>query len=100
MKAVIDTNVIAYFLLHSPDHLAETSEFWAGLREPLAPALWEAELANVIWMSARAGVLSAAEGSRKLDLARRLGIFTVPARSLWQGALLRAVQSGVAVYVW
>jgi predicted nucleic acid-binding protein len=32
------------------------------------------------------------------NAARRLGIHTVATRSLWHGALLRAVQSGVAVY--
>jgi predicted nucleic acid-binding protein len=34
----------------------------------------------------------------KLELARRLGIHTVPVRSLWHGALLRAIQTGIAVY--
>ena len=98
MKAVVDTNVIAYYLLHSPEHEAETREFWSALREPLAPALWEAELSNVIWMSVRSGILAVGEGPKKLELARRLGIHTVPTRPLWHGALLRAIQTGIAVY--
>jgi predicted nucleic acid-binding protein len=98
MRAVVDTNVIAYYLLHSPEHEAETRKFWADLREPLAPALWEAEFANVVWMSVRAGVVAGADAPAKLRLARRLGIHTVPTRSLWHGALLRAVETGVAVY--
>jgi predicted nucleic acid-binding protein len=98
MRAVVDTNVIAYYLLHSPDHATETRELWAGLREALAPAIWEAEFANVIWMSVRAGAVAAGEAPMKLELARRLGIHTVPVRSLWHGALLRAIQTGVAVY--
>ncbi len=98
MRAVVDTNVIAYYLLDSPEHEIETREFWAGLREPLAPALWEAELANVIWMSVRTGVVTQGDAPLKLELARRLGINTVPVRSLWNGALLRAIQTGVAVY--
>ena len=98
MRAVVDTNVIAYYLLHSPDHEIETREFWAGLREPLAPALWEAELSNVIWMSVRSGVVTPGDAPMKLELARRLGINTVPVRSLWNGALLRAIESGIAVY--
>jgi predicted nucleic acid-binding protein len=96
MRAVVDTNVIACYLLQSPEHEAETREFWANLREPLAPALWEAEFANVVWMAVKAGVLAASEGPKKLHLARRLRIHTVPTRSLWHGALLRAVQTGVA----
>jgi predicted nucleic acid-binding protein len=98
MRAVVDTNVIAYYLLHSPEHQIETREFWAGLREPLAPALWEAEFTNVIWMSVRAGVVAIGDAPIKLELARRLGIHTVPVRSLWHGALLRAIQTGIAVY--
>jgi predicted nucleic acid-binding protein len=98
MKAVVDTNVVAYYLLGNAQFEAETREFWNGLREPLAPALWEAELTNVIWLSIRAGVLAAAEGLTKLHLARRLGIHTVATRSLWHGALVRSVQTGVAAY--
>jgi predicted nucleic acid-binding protein len=98
MRAVVDTNVIAYYLLGTPAFASEARRFWENAREPLAPALWEAELANVVWMSIRMGVLQDADGPAKLHLARRLGIHTVTTRSLWHGALLRAVQSGVAVY--
>ena len=98
MRAVVDTNVIAYYLLGTPEFAAETRRFWEGVEEPLAPALWEAELANVVWMSMRVGALQGVDGPAKLHLARRLGIHTVATRSLWHGALLRAVQSGVAVY--
>jgi predicted nucleic acid-binding protein len=34
----------------------------------------------------------------KLDMAARLGVQAVPIRSLWQPALTRALDSGVAVY--
>jgi predicted nucleic acid-binding protein len=98
MRAVVDTNVIAYYLLGTPEFAAETRQFWQGVLEPLAPAIWEAELANVVWMSIRMGVLRGVDGTAKLHLARRLGIHTVTTRSLWHGALLRALQSGVAVY--
>jgi predicted nucleic acid-binding protein len=98
MRAVVDTNVVAYYLLGNPLFEADARGFWEGLREPLAPALWEAELANVVWMSVRTGVLAAPEGLAKLHLARRLGIHTVATRALWHGALVRSVQTGVAVY--
>jgi predicted nucleic acid-binding protein len=64
----------------------------------MAPALWEAELANVIWMSVRGDVLTKEDAPAKLRLAARLGIHSVSARKLWQGALQRALESGVAVY--
>jgi predicted nucleic acid-binding protein len=98
MRAVVDTNVVAYYLLGNPQFGAEARAFWQGLREPLAPDLWEAELANVVWMSVRLGVLPSVEGTAKLHLARHLGIHTVATRALWHGALLRAVETGVAVY--
>jgi len=98
MRAVVDTNVIAYYLLGTPEFAAESRRFWERVREPFAPALWEAEVANVVWMSIRTGALRGSDGPAKLHLARRLGIHTVTIRSLWHGALLRALRSGVAVY--
>ncbi len=98
MRAVVDTNVIAYYLLGTTEFLAEVQPFWASGHELLAPALWEAELANVIWMAVRSGALPASAAPARLTLAGRLGIHSVPSRTLWQGALLRAIQSGTAVY--
>jgi len=98
MKAVVDTNVIAYYLLGNAEFDAEVRRFWERVRDALAPAIWEAEIANVVWMSIRAGVLPEAGGPLKLHLARRLGIHTIATRSLWHGALLRSVQTGIAVY--
>jgi predicted nucleic acid-binding protein len=98
MRAVVDTNVIAYYLLGNPLFETEAREFWETLREPLAPAVWEGELANVVWMSVRMGVLPSVKGATKLHLARRLGVRTVPSRTLWQGAFLRSLETGDAVY--
>jgi predicted nucleic acid-binding protein len=98
MKAVVDTNVIAYYLLGNAEFDAEVRRFWEHVRDALAPAIWEAEIANVVWMSIRAGVLPEPGGPVKLHLARRLGIHTIATRSLWHGALLRSVQTGIPVY--
>ncbi len=98
MKAVVDTNVIAYFLLGTTAFAYEVGRFWSSANELLAPTLWEAELGNVIWMAVRAGALPAAEAPGRLTLAGRLGIHSIPSRRLWQGALLRSIQSGTAVY--
>lgn len=98
MRAVVDTNVVAYYLLGTQPFAGEARPFWQSLEEAMAPALWEAELANVIWMAVRAGVLSLEEGNQRLGLAARLGIRSVPSRKLWHGALIRAAHSGVAAY--
>ena len=98
MTAVVDTNVVAYYLLGTEPFLDEVRQFWRAVEDAWAPVHWEAELANAVWMAVRTGVLPADEGHQKLDLAARLGIQSVQNRSLWQPALSRAVDSGAAVY--
>lgn len=98
MNAVVDTNVVAYFVLGTARFVEEARGFIAALDEAWAPALWEAELANALWMATRLNVLSLEEAGYRLMLADGLGIHVVPNRSLWQGALVRACQAKVAVY--
>ena len=98
MNAVVDTNVVAHFLLGTDDHVDEARTCLETVSNPVAPAHWEAELTNVVWMAIRAGVLTAEEGPARLGLARRLGIESIATATLCQGALLRAVRSGVSVY--
>ena len=98
MKAVVDTNVVAYLLLGTEAFANEAKACFNTVSNPIAPAHWEAELANVVWMAVRAGILPQAEGPVRLGLARRLGVESVATATLCQGALLRSVSSGVAVY--
>jgi predicted nucleic acid-binding protein len=98
VKVVVDTNVVAYFLLGTSKFVNEARTFWNQADELLAPAVWEAEIANVIWMSNRARVITAQDASAKLALAGRLGILSISNRTLWHGALARSISSGVAVY--
>lgn len=98
MKAVVDTNVIAYFVLGTVAFVDEVRPFWSSVSELLSPTLWEAEFGNVVWMAVRAGALPASEAPAKVNLAGRLGIHSISNRRLWQGAVLRAIQSGAAVY--
>jgi predicted nucleic acid-binding protein len=98
VKAVVDTNVVAYLLLGTKAFADEARACLERVATPLAPAHWEAELTNVVWMAVRAGVLPAAEGPVRLGLARRLGIESIATATLCQGALLRAMESGVSAY--
>ena len=98
MKIVVDTNVIAYHLIGPDAFASEVRELWGRVEEPVAPSLWEAELGNVLWMAVRAKVVAAVDAPALLTLAGGLGIHSVGPRALWQGALLRAVESGVALY--
>ena len=98
MKAVVDTNVVAYLLLGTDRFAEEARGFMTELDEAWAPALWEAELANALWMAIRHDVLPLDEAAKRLALADALAIHTVPNRTLWQAALMRANNSNVAVY--
>ena len=98
MKAVVDTNVVAYLLLGTDRFVEEARGFMAAIDDAWAPALWEAELANALWMAIRHNVLPLDEAAKRLALADRLGIHAVPNRTLWQAALVRANDSNVAVY--
>ncbi len=98
MNAVVDTNVIAYFLLGTARFVDETRDFMTALREGWAPAVWQAELANVLWMATRHKVLSLDEAAKRLTLADGLGVHAVSDRTLWQGALVRAHQTNTPVY--
>ena len=98
MNAVVDTNVVAYFVLGTERFVDEARSCLAALDEAWAPALWEAELANALWMATRHDVLTLEEAASRLTLADGLGIHVVPNRILWQAALVRAHQSRIAVY--
>ena len=98
MNAVVDTNVVAYFLLGTDRFVDEARSFIAAIDEAWAPALWEAELANVLWMATRHKVLTIDDAVSRLTLADGLGIHVIPNRTLWQAALVRAHQSKIAVY--
>ncbi len=98
VKAVVDTNVVAYLLLGTEQYAGEARTFLASLGEAQAPAIWEAELANVLWMATRHKILTIDDAISRLTLADNLRIHSVPNRALWQGALVRAHQSGIAVY--
>ena len=98
MRAVVDTNVVAYLLLGTKPFADETRRFLKAVTDVFAPTVWEAELANIVWMAIRHGVVSEEDGLERLRLADGLGVRSVPTRALWLGALVRSINSGLAVY--
>ena len=98
MRIVVDTNVVAYFVLGTVPFRDEASAFWRKVDAPVAPASWEAELVNVVWLAVRAGVIDTGEGLDRLRLARTLDVEPVPVRGLWDGALARAVSHDHPAY--
>jgi predicted nucleic acid-binding protein len=98
VNAVVDTNVVAYFLLGTDGFRQECERFWRDVTDPVAPASWEAEITNVLWMATRKHVIDLPEALHRLELARGLGIRSVSVSNLWSGALVRAHTSGIAAY--
>jgi predicted nucleic acid-binding protein len=98
LKVVVDTNVVAYYLLATEPFAEEVRAFWHRPLDLAAPALWEAELSNVLRMASRTGVIDKPTTLRRLVLAARLGIRSVPTRRLWRGALVRALNFNIAAY--
>lgn len=98
MNAVVDTNVIAYYLLNTEHHSEESSAFWNRIGAVSAPASWQAELLSVLWMAVRKRVITPDESAVRLQAAAKLGVQSVPVRQLWRGALRRSIQSGISPY--
>lgn len=73
VKAVVDTNVVADFLLGTEQYAEEARSFLAVVSEPQAPALWGVELANVIWMATRQQGLDNSGCSQPADSGRQPG---------------------------
>jgi len=98
LKVVVDTNVVAYYLLATEPFVEEVRGFWHRPLDLAAPALWEAEMSNVLWMAVRTGVIDKRVALQRLGMAARLGIRSVATRRLWRGALTRAMNSTIAAY--
>lgn len=95
---VLDTNVVVYYLLETQSFVEECRTFWRGVGAVCAPASWEAEVMNALWLAVRAKVLTAEEALIRLQTCAQLGIASIAVRSLWEGALVRAVLSGHSPY--
>jgi len=98
VSVVVDTNVIAYYLLGTEPFRKESVTFWHEAKDVWAPASWEIEFTNTVWLSVKAGVLDPEEALERLRLAAQLRITSVPVSELWQGSLSRAINSNHPAY--
>lgn len=98
MNVIVDTNVVAYYLFGTEPFAEECRNLWKSIDEAWAPALWQAEIMNALWMAVRKKVIAPDESAKRLRFAAGLGIQSVPVRYLWRGALMRAIDSGVSPY--
>ena len=58
MIVVVDTNVVAYYLLGTEPFVDEVRQFWRAAEETWAPVHWEAELALTRALNGSPGALA------------------------------------------
>lgn len=98
MTCVVDTNVLAYFLLKTGPFHHEAQELWARLDEAWAPDSWRTEFLNVLWLAVRAGTLENPAAERRLIYADRLLTRTCSVSELKRAALRLAAQYNHPAY--
>lgn len=89
MKAVVDTNVVAYFVLRTRPFADEATDFWQITDSVYAPSVWEAEYANIIWMAVRSKLIEQDEAPGRLRIAS-------PANRSSLHTLLQSAMCGLA----
>lgn len=98
MKFIVDTNVLAYYLLRTEPFYNEVRNFWLAVEEAWAPDSWRAEFLNLLWLAVRAEVISPLQAEKRLFLAERLITQSIPTRQLTRTALHLAVTSEHPAY--
>jgi predicted nucleic acid-binding protein len=90
--------VVAAALLGEPGRGDQAEQILVGSYQLLAPAHWQAKLANVVWKATIWGALSKEYVEQILVVASRLPIANVPVSDLWYGAVGRAIAAKHPVY--
>ena len=98
MKAVVDTNVIAYALLLTEPYFEECDRFLKEVEDPIAPASWQAELTNVLWLAVRGKILPIADALNRLNFVGSMRIRSIAVDELWHDALILSDTFGLAAY--
>jgi predicted nucleic acid-binding protein len=98
LRAVVDTNVIAYYILQTEGLVDEARSFWAKVTAPIAPASWIPELANTVWLNIQQGGLDLEVGLQRLRLTEKLGIVSVDPTQFWEAAIRRSSRTNHPAY--
>ena len=95
MTIVIDASVAVKWVLGESD-----SEAAVALRSEnlIAPVLWLAEAANVLWRRARAGEISPEQAGTRLSELQNAPVASVPIEPHLERALALAMEIGHPVY--
>ena len=98
VRGVVDTNVVAYYLLRTPPFAEGLTAFFQRSTDLLAPDLWRAELLNVLWMASRSGKVGSETAGRLFLAAEQLISRTVSTAGLWRSALALSIEAEHSAY--
>jgi len=97
-SVVVDTNVLAYFLLGVEPHGAGLAGRLRRCGMVMAPDLWRPELLNVLSMAVRTGRIDPASAFELIGASEGVVDRTVSSADLAETALALALERGHAVY--
>ena len=97
-RFVVDTNVLAYYVLGTEPFCEEVTEIFMKPPELIAPDWWQSEFLNVVWQAVRLRGISLFHGLELLEEVGRLLSWTVPVGSLWREALVAAEEHNCSTY--
>jgi predicted nucleic acid-binding protein len=97
-RFVVDTNILAYYVLGTVPFNEEVAELFFSPLELFAPDSWQSEFLNVLWQAIRIRSISLLHGLELLEEAGRLLEWSVPVNSLWRDALVAAEENNCSTY--
>ena len=98
VRFVVDTNVLAYYLLGVKPYRNEISALLHKNVSWIAPQSLKPELLNVLWLAVKGGSISLEQGLESLSLAAALVQESVPIDGLWSEALIVAMEKKYSPY--
>jgi predicted nucleic acid-binding protein len=97
-RFVVDTNILAYYVLGTEPFNEELDGVFSMPLEMIAPDSWQAEFLNVLWQTIHFQKISLFHGLELLEEVGRLLSWTVPVGSLWLEALAAAEEYNCSTY--
>ena len=98
MSAVVDTNILLYYILKSEPFFEESRSFLKEEKELMAPDVWRTEMLNAIWLACRSNALAREDALDYLSLVANMITRTVPSEKLWMDALHLAIEARYSPY--
>ena len=98
MRVVVDTNIIAYYLLGVEPYNVEIADLLNRDIELIASESWKPEIMNVLWLAIKNEAITLEQGFERLSLAGALINESIPIDSLWNEAIVLAVNTDHSPY--